>query len=143
MSIVLIVEIKNQLKGSQRCLNVYHHHSGIADIICFNQSISLSLRELTRGNRRDYLQVGVEREAECSHCFYLVDLPSWAHFQLQLKGQSGISATYSKDRQLLKLALSYDFWQIKIYRPTESDFSTIDFVTIQDNPGQSPVMNDD
>ena len=143
MFIVLIVEIKNQLIHSQRCINVYHHHTGIADTICFNQSISLPLRVLTHGNRRDYLQISVEKEVECSHCFYLINLPVWAHFQLQLKGQSGISATYSKDRQLLKLALSYDYWQIKIYRPTESDFSTIDFVTIQDSPGQSPVMNDD
>ncbi len=134
MPIVLIVEIKNQMKSSQQCIRVYHHHSGIADIICFNQSISLSLRELTRSRQKDYLEISVEKEAECSHCFYMLNLPSWAHFQLDIKGRSDISATYSRERQLLKLFLSYDFWQIKIFRPTESDFSTIDSVAIQDSP---------
>lgn len=140
MPIVLIVEIKNQLKSSQQCIRVYHHHTGIADIICFNQSISLSLRELTRSRQRDYLQISVEKEAVSCHCFYLINLPSWAHFQLNLTGRSGISANYSRDRQLLELSLSYDFWQIKIFRSTESDRSTIDSVTIKDSPGQSHTL---
>lgn len=140
MPIVLIVEIKNQLRSSRRCIKVYHHHTGIADIICFNQSISLSLRKLTRTGQKDYLQISVEKEAECCHCFYLIKLPSWVHFQLNLTGRSGISANYSRDRQLLKLYLSYDFWQIRIFRPTESNCSTIDSVAIQDSPGQSPTL---
>lgn len=140
MPIVLIVEIKNQLISSRQCIRVYHHHTGIADIICFNQSISLSLRELTGSRQRDYLQISVEKETECCHCFYLINLPSWVHFQLNLTGRSGISANYSRDRQLLKLSLSYDCWQIRIFRPTESDCSTIDSVTIKDSPGQSPLL---
>jgi hypothetical protein len=135
MSIVLIIEVKNQLVNSQRCINVYHHHTGIADIICFNQSISLSLREITGNRQRDYLQISVEKEAKCSRGYYLIDLPSWAHFQVNLKGRSGIAATYAGNRHILKLTLSYDFWQMKIFKPTGNDFSTNDSVTIQDRPG--------
>ncbi len=136
MSIILIIEVKNQLVNSQRCINVYHHHTGIADIIYFNQSISLSLRELTGNRQRDYLQISVEKESEHSQCYYLIDLPSWVHFQVNLKGRLDISATYLGNRHILKLTLSYDFWQMKIFKPTESDFSTNDSVIIQDRPGQ-------
>jgi hypothetical protein len=132
MSLVLIVEIKNQLEQSQKCIQVYHHHTGIADTVCFNQSISVSLRDITPGKPKDYLQVSVEPETAQPHFFYLIDVPAWVHFYLSIKGQSDISATFSGDRHIIKLSLSYDFWRIKIYRPFGSNFSIVDFVAILD-----------
>jgi hypothetical protein len=138
MPIVFIIEVKNQLENSRRCIEVYHHHTGIADIICFNQSISLSLQALTGSKHRDYLQISVENREEFSQYFYIIDLPSWAHFHLNLKGQSGINATYSGGRNILKLSLSYDFLRIKIFRPTGSNLSAADCVAIQDSLRQWP-----
>ena len=140
MSIVLIIEIKNQLENSHSCLNVYHHHTGIADSIYFNQSISLSLREFTGDKQRDYLQVSLEKGARNSRYFYLIDLPSWVHFHVNLKGRSNIATSYSGDRHILKLTLSYNFWQMKIFRPTAGNFSTSDSVSIQDRVGLSPTV---
>lgn len=132
MSIVLIIEVKNQLAYSQKCIDVYHHHTGIADIIYFSQSISLSLRELTGNRQQDYLQISVEKEAERPQCFYLIDLPLWAHFQVNLKGHSNISSSFSENRHRIKLSLAKDFWQMKIFKPIGSSILTRDSVTIQD-----------
>ncbi|MCU0288634.1 MAG: hypothetical protein MUF15_19855 [Acidobacteria bacterium] len=132
MSLIMIIEVKNRLVSARRFIDIYHHHTGIADSIYCNQSISLSLRELTGNRQRDYLQISVAEEVAGSQFFYHIDLPSWAHFQVNLKGKPDIFLRHVGNRHILKLFLSQDSWQMKIFRPLGTHFSTADFVTILD-----------
>jgi hypothetical protein len=121
--------IENKLLIEKRDMNVYHHASKSAHMICFESSITLPLKTVIEN---DYLHISIvsgpgRLEGNC-----VVNLPSWIDFELSSAGDAAI--THSGDRTLLKIPPGPPTWQLKMTRSLDSIIDQLsDRVTIGDD----------
>ncbi len=122
--------VENKLIKEKREINVYHRSTRGAHIISRGSSITLPLGTI---EEEDYLHISLVSGAGYlwQHC--LLDLPSWADFELS--SEAAITLTHSGDRILLKISPGPPTWQLKITMPNGLSSmvpSTGDHVTISD-----------
>jgi hypothetical protein len=123
------VTIENKLVMEKRDMNVYHHSTRSAHMISHNNSITLPLRTSVED---DYLHISVVSGPGHLENKSLVNLPSWADFELSSQGN--IIVAHSGDRTLLKIPPGPSTWQLKMTRSITSFINqAADRVTIGDD----------
>ncbi|UCH97527.1 MAG: hypothetical protein JSV88_11930 [Candidatus Aminicenantes bacterium] len=134
MTNVIIIEVKNRLEITRKCLEVYRHYSGITDTVYYNHSITLPLQTSARNRQEDYLEISTVEKSPGLTADCVIDLPAWANFDF-LSGESvKIALTHLKERILLKITPGTFPWELKISMPTGAIVPKHDDVTIGDNP---------
>jgi hypothetical protein len=123
------ITIENKLVMEKRDMNVYHHSTRSAHLISHNNSITLPLRTSVED---DYLHISVVSGPGHLENKSLVNLPSWADFELSSQGN--IIVAHSGDRTLLKIPPGPSTWQLKMTRSITSFINQVsDRVTIGDD----------
>lgn len=117
--------VENMLKKEKRGLNVYHHSSRGAHLISCGSSVTLPL-----GNteEEDYLHISVVRGPGDLWKNCLINVPSWADFQLSTDGK--VLVSHAGDRTLLDIPPGPPTWQLKITRPPGARGIQEDTVTV-------------
>jgi hypothetical protein len=110
------ITIKNKLVMEKRDINVYHHAGGSAHIISYNSSVTLPLRTVSE---EDYLHISVISGPGNLKYDCVIDLPSWADFELTSEGS--VTVTHSGDRTLAKIPPGPAAWMLKMTRPDTSN----------------------
>ena len=122
--------VENKLIKEKRDINVYHQSTRGAHIISRRSSITLPLKSV---KEEDYLHISVIRGPGNLRKQCLLDLPSWADFELS--SDSNTTLTHSGDRILLKIPPGPPTWQLKMTMPnglSAMDPLNGDHVTIGD-----------
>ncbi len=123
------ITIENKLVMEKRDMTVYHHSSRSAHMISHNSSITLPLRAVIED---DYLHISIVSGPGDLENKSVVNLPSWADFELSSAGNTTVS--HSGDRVLLIIPPGPPIWQLKMKRPLSSiNNKPADTVTIGDD----------
>lgn len=123
------ITIENKLVMEKRDMTVYHHSSRSAHMISHNSSITLPLRPVIED---DYLHISIVSGPGDLENKSVVNLPSWADFELSSAGNATVS--HSGDRVLLKIPPGPPIWQVKMKRSLSSIINQpTDHVTIGDD----------
>jgi hypothetical protein len=135
------ITIKNKLVKEKRDINVYHHAGGSAHIISYNSSVTLPLRTVSQ---EDYLHISVISGPGNLKYDCVIDLPSWADFELTSEGK--VTVTHSGDRTLAKIPPGPASWMLKMSRPNPSSSPSAESalaaaVTVMNKGPFSPLGN--
>ena len=116
-------------------INVYHQSTRSAHIVSHDSSITLPLRAV---GENDYLHISVVSGSSYLWKACLINIPSWADFELCAEGKVAITHLNDDGRAILKIPPGPPTWELKMMRPTAALIGhTLDNVTIAYNgPGE-------
>lgn len=111
------ITIENKLITEKRDINVFHHSTRSGHIISHQSSITLPLRSVGDGED-DYLRISIVSGPGHLWMDCVINLPSWANFDLSLEGKLNVTHSTDKGRTVLKIPPGPPFWELKLTRPT-------------------------
>lgn len=123
------INVENKFLLGKRDINVYHHSSGKAHMLRYNNYITLPLKLAVE---EDYLYISIVMGPGHLENKSVVNLPSWADFEFSSRGNATL--IHSGDRILLKIPPGPPVWQLRMTRSLSSSIDQpSDFVTIGDD----------
>lgn len=105
------ITIENRFIKEKRDMNVYHHSSKSAHMICHNSSVTLPLKQVAED---DYLYITIVSGPGQLKNKSVVNLPLWVDFEFLSDGQ--LAVIHSGERILLKIQPGLPGWQLKLTR---------------------------
>ncbi|MCP5047364.1 MAG: hypothetical protein GY940_09355 [bacterium] len=105
------ITIENSLIKEKRDMNVYHHSTRSAHMICHNSSVTLPLRPLME---EDYLFITIVSGPGQLKNKSVVNLPSCIDFEFLTECK--LAVIHSEDRTLLKIPPGLPEWKLKLTR---------------------------
>ncbi len=105
------ITVENNLVMEKKDLNIYHHATRSAHMICFESSVTLPLKSACKD---DYLTISVAPGYFRHEKDHFVDLPSWGDVEC-CTGE--ISAVLnSQNRTRVRIPPGKPMWQLRISR---------------------------
>jgi hypothetical protein len=125
------ITVENKLIQEKRYINVYHQSTRSAHLISYNSSITLPLGTAAEN---DYLYISAVRSHGNIWKACLIDVPSWADFELSIDGKVAVVHSNGKDRAILKIPPGPPTWQLKMTQSTAAFMGKLsDNVIVGDN----------
>ena len=125
------ITVENKLIQEKRYINVYHQSTRSAHLISYNSSITLPLGTAAEN---DYLYISAVRSHGNIWKACLIDVPSWADFELSIDGKVAVVHSNGKDRTILKIPPGPPTWQLKMTQSTAAFMGKLsDNVIVGDN----------
>jgi hypothetical protein len=96
----------------KREINVYHHLTGSAHMICHESHVTLPLKAAAYD---DYLFISIFAGPGHLYTKSLVHLPSWADFEFSTDNRT-VSVCHSGDRFIINIPPGPPTWNLKLTR---------------------------
>ena len=103
------ITVENRLIIEKRAITVYHYDTGSVHMISHNNSVTLPLQTILKG---DYLHISIVSGPGALERESIANLPSWIDFEFLSDGNVAVS--HSGGRTLLKIPAGLPGWQLKL-----------------------------
>jgi hypothetical protein len=123
----IIMAIENNILIEKRVMNVYHHATKSAHMICHNSSVTLPLRAIIND---DFLFISIVNGPGNLGRQHTVDLPSWLDYEFLSEGK--FKAIHIGNRTQLIIPPGLPEWKLKLTRPTFHPNQEADRIIIND-----------
>lgn len=114
MSGVINVKVQNRLVMEKREINVYHHLSGSAHMICHDSHVTLPLKAAAYD---DYLFISIVAGPGSLFAKSMLHIPSWADFEFCTDNKK-VNICHSGDRFIINIPPGPPTWNLKLTRST-------------------------